>query len=151
MMPLLKYLHRHSHNEVVSTVEEVLLGQGWVVHRDPTYGKMLRPDIVARGPGGETYVFEVKRSDGEVNLGAVAQVEAYRNAVAETDGGQVKGVLVIAGEAPEGLIPVAERVGIELVDAGSGDAGSVRDSLTRSGVIGEPAAPEPIAQRSRGA
>jgi RecB family endonuclease NucS len=150
-MPLMKYLHRPSHNEVVSAVEEVLLGLRWEVHREPIYGKALRPDIVARIPGGETYVFEVKRSEGDVNLGAVAQVEAYRNAVAEANGGQVRGVLVMAGEAPEGLAPVAERVGIELVDVGSGDAEAVRDSLARSGVIGEPAVSGSIAQRNHGA
>jgi RecB family endonuclease NucS len=139
MTPLLRNLFKPTHDQMVSAITDALLGQQWVVQREPIVG-MLRPDIVAHGPEGATYVIEVKQGNAGANLGAVAQVEAYRDAIAREFGGEVKGVLVVAGDAPERLGVAAKGAGVELVRTESVDVRSVRDSLARSGVLSEPAA-----------
>jgi hypothetical protein len=139
MRPLLRNPFKLTHDEVVSAIADTLRGWQWDVRREPIVGA-LRPDLVVHGPEGPTFVIEVKQGKGGGNLGAVAQVEAYRNAVVQEIGGEAKGVLVIAGEFPEGLNAVAESAGVELVPTGSGDAGSVRDSLARSEIFRESAA-----------
>jgi hypothetical protein len=138
MRSLLKNRFKLTHEETVSAIADALLGREWDVRREPIVGR-LRPDLVVHGPDGATYVIEVKQGGGGGYLGAVAQVEAYRNAVSQEIGADAKGVLVIDGNAPEGLGAAAERAGVELVSAGSGDIVSLRDSLARSGGLGESA------------
>lgn len=135
MSPLLKHLFKLDHEETVSAIADALRGQRWDVMREPIVDA-VRPDLVAQGPGGETVVIEVKQGDGRGNLGAVAQVEAYRNAVAREAGSEAKGVLVLAGEVPVGLGAAAEQAGVELIVTGSGNVASVRDALARSTAFG---------------
>jgi hypothetical protein len=138
MRSLLKNPFELTHEKMVSVIADALLGRQWDVRREPIV-RRLRPDLVVHRPEGPTYVIEVKQGHGGGYLGAVAQVEAYRDAVAQEIDGEAKGVLMIAGEVPEGLAAVAARAGVELVSTGSGDAGSLRDSLARWGAFGEPA------------
>jgi|SRR5665811_1216422 len=86
----LRHLVGPTHDDVLTAVNEVLDQQGWEVQREPIIGG-VRPDIVAHGPNGTSYVIEVKQGELEANLGAVAQVEAFRNAVAKKSGGGCKG------------------------------------------------------------
>lgn len=150
MSPRLRHLLRPTHDQLLSAVQEVLVGEKWDVDREPIVGTArhgpgacgslpgaVRPDIVAREPDGATYVIEVKQGEWEANLGAVAQVETFRNVVAREFGGEPKGLLVIAGEAPKELRAVARSADVELVCAASAAIGSVRESLTRSGVVSE--------------
>lgn len=122
---------RTAHDRLVAEVQNLLERRQWTVSREPHLAGNLRPDIVARDPDGNRYVIEVKAGTGQAHLGAVAQVESYRNSL-ETQLGQTKGVLVLAGGAPEQLTAVAERAGVELIDASSGDegmSGSLASSL----------------------
>jgi RecB family endonuclease NucS len=143
MMALIRHMLRPSHDQIVSAVENTLLEQHWKVDREPIVGT-VRPDLVARQPDGTVYVFEIKQGGLEANLGAVAQVETYRNAVAKQYGGQARGVLVVAGEASQGLDEIAGRADVEIVRT-SADALSIGESLTRSGVLeGSAAAQAPM-------
>jgi|HubBroStandDraft_6_1064221.scaffolds.fasta_scaffold37564_3 RecB family endonuclease NucS len=139
MTSLLRSLFKPTHDQMVGVIADALLEERWDVQREPIVGT-VRPDIVAHGPEGATYVIEVKQGNAGANLGAVAQVEAYRNALAREVGGEVKGVLVVAGDAPERLGAAAKGAGVELVRTESVDVGSVRDLLARSGILGEPLA-----------
>jgi RecB family endonuclease NucS len=134
----LRQLFGPTHDQLVSAVNSVLDLPGWEVQREPVI-EGVRPDIVAREPNGTTFVIEVKQGDLEANLGAVAQVEAFRNAVAEQSGGDTRGMLVVAGDAPEELDVVARSAGVQLVRTESGDVGSVRDSLMPFVQLGESA------------
>lgn len=150
MMPLLRHILGPTRDDVMSAVEEVLRKRNWEVQHEPIVGT-VRPDILARDPGGATFVINVNQGGWNANLGAVAQVETFRNAVASEVGTEAKGVLVVAGEASEHLDGLAASAGVEIVRAGSGDIGSVRESLTRAGVLGESAASQPTTQRINGA
>lgn len=128
----LRHLVGPTHDDLVTAVNDLFDQQGWRVQREPIVGS-VRPDIVACAPSGTSYVIEVKQGGLDVNLGAVAQVEAFRNAVAEESGGDAKGMLVVAGEIPDDLGAVAERADIGVVQAGSADVGSLRRSLEQAG------------------
>src|ERR1700730_9774061 len=67
-----------THDKVVQALEDGLRGQRWQVEEEPLIGT-VRPDLVATDPNGVSYVFEVKAEAAEAHLGAVAQVEAYRD------------------------------------------------------------------------
>jgi RecB family endonuclease NucS len=133
MFPLFERLSKPSHDAIVSAVNKALELPGWTVEVEPIVGN-VRPDLVARGPDGTTHVIEVKQGGLEANLGAVAQVEAFRNAVAEHRGGMAKGMLVVAGEPPEDLDAAAERADVELVYTESAEIGAVRESLKLAGL-----------------
>lgn len=150
MMALLRHLLGPSRGDVTSAVEEVLREQNWEVQHEPIIGR-VRPDILARDPNGATFVINVNQGGWAANLGAVAQVEAFRNAVAREIGREAKGVLVVAGDASQHLDDMAARASVEVVRAGSGTAGSVRKSLTHSGVLLESPELKPTAQHITGA
>jgi hypothetical protein len=129
---------RSRHDDMVGTVVDVLSQEDWQVEREPVVGS-VRPDIVALSPSGARYVFEVKQSELDTNLGAVAQVETFRNAVDVQEGGSTTGVLLVAGTVPSDLYGIA---GIEVVSTGSVDIVGVRESLAKSGLLGDgPAQP----------
>jgi hypothetical protein len=132
--PIFKNLLSSSHEQILASVEKVLAGADWEVSREEIVGA-VRPDIVARKPGGPTYVIEVKERDLDANFGAVAQVETFRNAVAAKFGGEAKGLLMIAGEPSTQLSAVAKKANVTLVQADSADIGSIRSLLTDSGVF----------------
>jgi RecB family endonuclease NucS len=119
---------QEAHDQVVQAVEDTLRTWKWEVVKWPLVGP-LHPDIIARDPHGALYVFEVKTGSGQAHLGAVAQVEAYRNSVGAQLGKPAKGVLVLSGEAPEQLNDVARRAGVELVHTRPNDLEAVRESL----------------------
>jgi RecB family endonuclease NucS len=117
-----------THEQVVDAAAKVLRDSSWQVDREPVVGTM-RPDIIARDPDGKTYVFEIKAGKQNAFLGAVAQVEGYRDRLAE--GGQAaRGVLVLAGDAPSELDDVARSAGVALVRATSGSPADIEESLS---------------------
>jgi RecB family endonuclease NucS len=134
MTPIFERLFKTSHDGMVKAVNEALDLEGWQVEVEPIVGN-VRPDIVAREPNdGMSYVIEIKDGDLEANLGAVAQVETFRNAVAEHRGGAVKGMLVVTGEAQQDLSAIARSANVELVQAESSDTAEVLESLKRAGL-----------------
>lgn len=133
MTPIFERLFKPSHDVMVSALNKVLDGEGWQVEVEPIVGN-VRPDIVAREPSGISYVIEVKGADLEANLGAVAQVETFRNAVAEDRGEEVKGMLLVTGEPPEGLDAIARGANIGLVRAESSDTTDLLESLRQAGL-----------------
>ena len=115
------------HDRLVATIVELLKEQNWTVEEEPRLGG-LRPDIVARNPDGDSYVFELKTDPAQADLGAVAQVETYRNSLAERDDG-AKGVLVVTADAPTELNVVAAHAGVELVLPSAEDPIAFKSSL----------------------
>ncbi len=137
MISRVRDLFGTSHDQLVDAVEQVLREQHWDVSRDQILGT-VRPDIVARKPGGPTYVFEVKRGQLDANLGAVAQVETFRRAAAQLVDGDAQGVLLVTGRAPENrpaLDAAASGADVKLVWAPSAGVGTIRESLASSGVL----------------
>jgi RecB family endonuclease NucS len=132
MNPLINERQR-AHDALVATVERHLRDRDWTVEREPRIAGNLRPDIVARSPKGEPYVFEIKAGSAQAHLGAVAQVENYRNSLAAALGREITGVLVLSGGAPVQLNAVAERAGVEVVQASS-DAEETEHALLESGL-----------------
>lgn len=122
---------RHAHDALVAAVERHLRDQDWLVEREPRIAGTLRPDIVARSPKGSSYVFEIKTGAVQAHLGAVAQVENYRNSLAAELGHETTGVLVLSGSAPVQLDAVAERAGVEVVQMSS-DAEETQYDLLES-------------------
>ncbi len=119
-----------THAQVVDAAANVLRSSSWQVQQEPVIGTM-RPDIVARDPDGKTFVFEVKAGKQDAFLGAVAQVEGYRDRLAE-GGNDAQGVLVLAGDAPSELDAVARSAGVALVRAASGSPTDIEESLSRA-------------------
>jgi RecB family endonuclease NucS len=119
-----------THEQVVDVAANVLRNSRWQVEQEPVVGTM-RPDIIARDPDGKTYVFEVKAGKQNAFLGAVAQVEGYRDRLAE-GGKTAQGVLVLAGDAPSELDDVARSAGVALVRATSGSPTDIEESLSRT-------------------
>jgi predicted RecB family endonuclease len=113
----------------------VLREESWQVEREPVL-ENIRPDLVAHAPDGVTYIIEVKQGRLDANLGAVAQVEAFQNMASARYPG-AKGVLVVAGSAPENrseLDTAAHGAGVDVVWTSSG-VGSIRESLQLAGVV----------------
>jgi predicted RecB family endonuclease len=124
------------HERIVSSVEKVLREESWQVEREPVL-ENIRPDLVAHAPDGATYVIEVKQGRLDANLGAVAQVEAFQNMANDRYPG-AKGVLVVAGTAPENrgeLDTAAHGAGVDVVWTSSSGVGSIRESLQSAGVM----------------
>jgi RecB family endonuclease NucS len=117
-----------THEQVVDAAAKTLRGSDWVVEQEPVVGTM-RPDIIAHDPEGTTYVIELKTGKQNAYLGAVAQVEGYRDRLAE-QGLIARGVLVLAGDAPSELDDVAKSAGVELVRATSGSPTDIGESLS---------------------
>jgi hypothetical protein len=135
MMALRRHLFGPTPEDVTSAVEEVLRERNWDVRHEPILGR-VRPDILAKSPGGETYVINIKQDSSGADLGAVAQVESFRDAVTRELDKQATGVLVVIGERSPRLVDLAASAGVEVVAAGAGDTATVRESLTRAGVLG---------------
>jgi RecB family endonuclease NucS len=135
MNPPLKSLFKPPEERLMDAVADALQEEAWDVQREPIVGT-LRPDLVARRPDGQSYVIEVKRSTVTANLGAVAQVEAYRNALAQRGDREAKGLLVVSGVAPEALGDAAERAGVVVVRTGSVDSNAVHEALAQAGIFG---------------
>lgn len=110
---------QRTHDALVADVEKHLRNRDWLVEKEPRIAGYLRPDIVARSPKGDSYVFEIKAGSAQAHLGAVAQVENYRNSLAAALGREITGVLILSGDAPAQLNAVAERAGVEVVQTSS--------------------------------
>jgi hypothetical protein len=119
-----------SHERLVDAAMEALRGRDWSVESEPRAGQM-RPDIVAHSAEGATYVFEVKSKAPKAFLGAVAQVEAQVESYRREHGADAMGVLLFAGDAPDGLGDVAHNAGIELVQLQSDRPSAVAKSLSK--------------------
>jgi RecB family endonuclease NucS len=132
---LFKSFFKTTHDQLMGAVAETLREGAWDVQLEPIVGT-VRPDLVARGPSGQTYVIEVKQADTAAWLGAVAQVEAYRNALAEECGDDAKGLLVMVGDTPEALGDVAARAGVVLVRPASTRVGAVHEAFVHAGILG---------------
>src|SRR4051812_35032902 len=108
------------HDQLLSAVARGLKESGWQTQEGlsrPT----ASPDLVVIDQEGSPYVIEVKAGSGEGHLGAVAQVEAYRNAIATELGRPVHAVLVLATDAPAQLADVARSADVLLLRADPGD------------------------------
>jgi len=109
-----------THDGLVKTLAGDLERRGWKVATDSLVGT-VRPDLIATDPGGELYVFEVKGT--AAHLGAVAQVEAYRDSLFQERGAPAHGVLVVEAGAPTQLDAVAQAADVQLLRVDSGAAG----------------------------
>ena len=74
---------RRAEGECSIGFRAILFRQGrrcraWEVVDEPHIGT-LYPDLIATDPDGRLYVFEVKTERAQAHLGAVAQVETYRD------------------------------------------------------------------------
>jgi RecB family endonuclease NucS len=126
---------RAKHDHLVSEVAELLQKQEWDVSAEPLAGN-LRPDLVAKDPEGNRYVIEIEA--GQAHLGAVAQVEHYRNSLRDRVGDQAKGILVLTEDVPPQLAEVAERAGIELVSAPPSSDGAPESLASRLSALAQP-------------
>lgn len=109
-----------THDEAVQALEDALRSQRWQVEEEPLIGT-VRPDLVATDPNGTSYVFEVKAEAAEAHLGAVAQVEAYRDSLRQQLGREARGVLVLVADAPKELDDVARAAGVTVWRASPDD------------------------------
>jgi hypothetical protein len=141
MMALRRHLFGPTPEDVTSTVEQVLRERNWDVRHEPILAR-ARPDILAESPHGRTYVINIKQDASSADLGAIAQVESFREAVTVELHKQATGVLVVIGEDSPRLRDLAAGAGVEVVVAGAGDPATVRESLTRAGVLGAVATTE---------
>jgi hypothetical protein len=114
------------HAALVRVLAEQLQARGWRVDEEPLIST-VRPDLVARKEGKAPRVFEVKASPA--HLGAVAQVEAYRNMLHSQSSEQPEAVLVVADDAPRELDEAARRAGVELWRIALGDPTEASASL----------------------
>jgi predicted RecB family endonuclease len=131
MTPRLRPEKPNWHDQLVATVAATLRAQNWSVEEEPQLAGNLQPDIIAKNPTGKPFVFEVKADPSEAHLGAVAQVEAYRNSLAAEQGDeQAAGVLVVATNAPVELETVAEHAGVELMHSETDSAEALQELLT---------------------
>ncbi len=121
---------RQEHDQMVAAVIEALKGKLWKVVEEPN---AIGPDIIATDPDGAPYVFEIKTGSTAAHLGAVAQVEAYRNSLSDRWGARPKGVLIFSSEAPEQLNEVARLAEVELVHASPDKPEVMLDSLDTVG------------------
>jgi hypothetical protein len=108
---------RSAHDQLVEQVAGLLKSQRWSVEEQPILAGNRRPDIIAESPEGTAYVFEVKTGSSEAHLGAVAQVESYRNSLSAERGLDANGVLIMLGDVPPQLSAVAKNADVELVEA----------------------------------
>jgi hypothetical protein len=109
-----------THESLVGYLSDILAGWSWKVYRDPQVGT-LRPDLIAEDPAGRAYIFEIKSGGYQGHLGALGQVETFKNAVQSELGREPTALLLLADEAPSELKEVASDVGVTLV-------GGFRDS-----------------------
>src|SRR6266508_724977 len=89
--------------------------RGKVQYREPSSSS--RPDIVVTIPDGKTYVLEVKLGEGRAHFASIAQVESLANELRERQGEDVVPILVTNLDVPPTLSAVADRVGVEVVEA----------------------------------
>lgn len=114
------------HAALVHVLADRLQAKGWAVNEEPLIST-VRPDLVATKKGEAPYVFEVKT--GSAHLGAVAQVEAYRNALQAQSSERPEAVLVVADDAPSELDEAARSAGVELWRITAGDPNETIASL----------------------
>jgi hypothetical protein len=117
-----------AHDDVVAEVAKALRDSGWRLEKVvavPT----AQPDLLAWDPRGTPYVVEVKAGRGQGHLGAVAQVEAYRDALENELGRPVNAVLLLATDAPVQLDEVARNAHVLLLRADSRDSAALRSAL----------------------
>jgi hypothetical protein len=123
-------LHQRSgpaeHTALVHMLANQLQAEGWKVNEEPLIST-VRPDLIATKEGKAPHVFEIKT--GSAHLGAVAQVEAYRNALSAQSSERPTAVLVVLDEAPSELEDAARRAGVELWRISAGDPADTVASL----------------------
>jgi hypothetical protein len=118
-----------AHQDLLESLSRLLMSWHWQVDREPRVGA-LRPDLIAQGPDGQTYLFEVKAGRSQGHLGAIGQVEAFRNAFRAQEGREPVAVLLLAGDSPRELQQVAEDVGVTVLDGFQDDESAMADLLT---------------------
>jgi RecB family endonuclease NucS len=133
-----------THDQVVDTAATYLSARQWKVEREPQLGAM-RPDMIATDPGGATYVIEVKTGKNQAMLGAVAQVEAYRDRLKDR-GVDATGVLVLAADAPSGVEDLARSASVEIVRTPSSSPSEIRAAL--GGFLGVARSESPVGPAS---
>jgi RecB family endonuclease NucS len=133
--PLSGELEKQTHDRLLVSLTRDLEESGWAVEAEPMVGT-VQPDVVATTPDGGVYVFEVKSTGA--HLGAVAQVEAYRDSLSALRGTEARGVLVVQQDAPAQLDEVAQRANVEVLRVGPDPqslAVSIKDFTQNSGEL----------------
>ncbi len=97
-------------------VRKALVEKGWEVEDQPVLGT-VRPDFLARTPGGETLVIELRSDQAPVHFATVAQVAAYaRLAEDARDLHPVTGVLMAAAPSTAAARDAASKLGVLIVE-----------------------------------
>jgi RecB family endonuclease NucS len=130
-----------THEMLIGSLVDLLDSWSWKVDSEPQIG-IFRPDILAFAPDGEPYLIEVKTGGHQGHLGALGQVETYKNAFREAQGREPNAVLLVAGETPAELQGVAHDIGVTLIDGFHNDRASLVDRLSEA-LPGAQEGPEP--------
>ncbi len=93
--------------------------KGWRVQMEPMIG-MMRPDIVAQSPEGDTYVFEIKvgPTGGSATFSDLAQANAYAHGIGQvSDLANVRPVLATTLDVSDSMRDAADALGVGVVSA----------------------------------
>jgi hypothetical protein len=102
---------------LVEKIADVLKDRGWQIAVEPRISNFI-PDLVGEDPEHRRFIFEVKSGPGGGHLGALGQVETYRNALANAEGEKPEGVLVLADDGPHDLDEIASATGVRILRIG---------------------------------
>jgi hypothetical protein len=119
-------------SKIRAAVAEALGESDWKVEISPVFGTVT-PDLYVTDPSGEaSYVVEIKSGDNATHAGSVAQVAAFRDAAASSQGGAPEAVLLVVGDNEDEMGRLGEDFGVSVVESGSSDVGVVVDALKKS-------------------
>jgi hypothetical protein len=102
---------------LVEKIANVLVRRGWQIDVGPRISNFI-PDLVGEDPQHRRFVFEVKSGPEGGHLGALGQVETYRNALADARGEKPEGVLVLIDDGPHDLDEIASASGVRILRIG---------------------------------
>lgn len=121
--------HERKHPLVQTLVASVLREAGWTVGTEARIGDRFRPDLVGTSPDDQNLVVEIKAARLENHLGAVAQAEAYKAALASQRDSPVNVLLVLPGTTPPNLKEAASQAGVDLLNYEIDDLLGLRENL----------------------
>jgi hypothetical protein len=130
-----------THDQLLESLSTLLESWSWRVEREPHIGT-VRPDLVAEDPEGRPYLFEIKTGGYQGHLGALGQVETFRNALKAEIGREPTVLLLVADDTPEELSQVARDVGVTLLEGFQNDESALVDLLSDA-LPGAHEGPEP--------